>query len=185
MLASVPEDLLLLAECSVTECIFRGDFIIYLYILQLSIILILMEKMTVTLDEVNSEKAIDFFNIYEVELVINFDDLTKKIYVGEFANRVCRFCGKAKPAVSFKKEAHVVPQFLGNRFLLSAQECDICNKLFGDLYENDFANYIGALRPFSFFTPSKNNKNPKYKESLSVGNEKKLGFQFRQVIKRI
>lgn len=132
------------------------------------------KTVTVTLDEVNYSKAIDFLNVYDFEKCIDVGEFTKKTYLGDTINPTCRFCGKTKSDTSFNKLAHTVPQFIGNRFLLSAFECDICNKLFGDLYENSFANYIGAFRPFSFVKPSKNNNKPKFKETVFHQNEEKI-----------
>lgn len=135
---------------------------------------------TVNLDETNHEKAIDFFRVYEYESHITTHNLTSLTYFGNKENRLCRFCGKSKPEVKFKNYAHLISQLLGNRYLLSAFECDTCNKIFGDLYENSLANYLGAYRPFSMVKPSKNNKYPKHKEVISVDNEQKLKLSIQQ-----
>ena len=62
--------------------------------------------------------------------------------VGE---RKCRFCGKSKPEVSFKK-AHAIPKCLGNKSLISMNECDICNKFFASEYEDHLAKWFGPMR---------------------------------------
>ncbi len=62
-------------------------------------------------------------------------------FLGNRDVRVCRFCRKSNPHVSFRKDAHVVPQLLGNRSLMSFYECDACNKKFGDGIENDLGNW--------------------------------------------
>ena len=59
--------------------------------------------------------------------------------------RICRFCKKREPEVSFKNEAHVIPQFLGNKYLIHDIECDSCNLMFSK-YESSFADSIGLLR---------------------------------------
>lgn len=61
----------------------------------------------------------------------------------------CRFCGKTKMQTTFKKAAHVVPEFTGNIHVKSKYECDICNLLFGK-YENDLASFVGLRR---FYLP--------------------------------
>lgn len=50
----------------------------------------------------------------------------------------CRFCGRSKPAVTFSKDAHVVPAFVGNKVLFSRYECDDCNSRFSE-FEDDLA----------------------------------------------
>lgn len=60
--------------------------------------------------------------------------------------RVCRFCGQTTPAVTFNKEAHVVPQLLANRSLLSVYECDVCNEKFGVGIEHDLGNWTKPYR---------------------------------------
>ncbi|WP_149498655.1 HNH endonuclease [Roseiconus lacunae] len=47
-------------------------------------------------------------------------------------NRLCRFCGRGRPEVQFRKLAHAVSDFLGNRSIISMNECDECNVFFGD-----------------------------------------------------
>lgn len=53
--------------------------------------------------------------------------------------RKCRFCNKY--ANSYKKKAHAVPELLGNKNLISMNECDECNEFFCH-YENDLANFL-------------------------------------------
>ena len=71
-----------------------------------------------------------------------------KQFIGSKVDRCCRFCGRDKTRTTFKKQAHVIPQAIGNRTLLSYDECDICNAQGGKL-EDDFAKYLSILRPFA------------------------------------
>lgn len=72
-----------------------------------------------------------------------------KHYIGDKTNRVCRYCGKSKPEVYFKLEAHAIPEFTGNKSLIAFDECDTCNKLFSRVIEDHFGKYLGALRTLS------------------------------------
>lgn len=58
--------------------------------------------------------------------------------------RICRFCNKKSPDVFFENEAHLFPEFLGNKFSVSDFECDVCNKKFGKL-EKQLSNFIGPF----------------------------------------
>lgn len=71
---------------------------------------------------------------------------SEKEYLGEPGTWVCRFCKKSKPEVTFRKVAHVVPQLLGNKTLMSLYECDDCNKAFGEGIENDLGNWTKPIR---------------------------------------
>ncbi len=62
-------------------------------------------------------------------------------YLGNAEPRVCRFCGKREPDVSFIKIAHVIPESTGNHFLASYYECDSCNGKFGRQLESEYANF--------------------------------------------
>lgn len=67
-------------------------------------------------------------------------------FLGDQANRVCRFCNQSSPNVTFKRDAHVVPQLLGNKTLMSFYECDDCNDAFGSGIENDLGNWTKPVR---------------------------------------
>jgi hypothetical protein len=65
--------------------------------------------------------------------------------------QVCRFCHRKAPVVTFKKKAHAAPELLGNKTLVSKNECDECNDMFNVRYEQDlgvwsaFARSIGRI----------------------------------------
>lgn len=46
---------------------------------------------------------------------------------------ICRFCGRSKAdGATFESRAHIVPEALGNRTMVSHSECDTCNAYFAD-----------------------------------------------------
>jgi Protein of unknown function (DUF2934)/HNH endonuclease len=53
--------------------------------------------------------------------------------------RTCRYCGKGRPDVTFGQVAHAIPEFLGNRSVLSWDECDACNQFFSETAEDNLA----------------------------------------------
>lgn len=67
-------------------------------------------------------------------------------YLGDRSNRVCRYCSRSRPAVTFKKVAHAFPEQIGNKALLDAWECDACNEHFSKAVEDDFAKWSQPLR---------------------------------------
>ena len=73
----------------------------------------------------------------------------RKTVLGDAANKVCRFCRRRTPDVSFNKIAHTIPESLGNKILFSAYECDSCNQSFGSGIENDFGNWSKPMRTFA------------------------------------
>ena len=70
----------------------------------------------------------------------------KKIILGKRDCQVCRFCGQGGPLVTFKSEAHAIPECLGNKSLFTAYECDTCNQKFGQGIENDFGIWSKPMR---------------------------------------
>lgn len=70
-----------------------------------------------------------------------------RIYLGEPGR--CRYCHKEKPEVSFSEEAHAIPHLLGNNEIFSYDECNSCNKFFGDGYDDDLSKYLGGRRSLS------------------------------------
>lgn len=64
-----------------------------------------------------------------------------KIHLGDKKQKTCRFCGKKHPEVKFKMITHAIPEFTGNKTLISEYECDICNGLFSKM-ETQMSNYM-------------------------------------------
>ena len=118
-------------------------------------------SLTLKLDELNRDRAQHFLSIYDFETIIGDSD--KKFSLGVKDPRICRFCKKTDKEVTFKTDAHVMPQFMGNRNLLSYFECDECNSLFS-LYEDSFANFFGISRTFAQIK-RQSRKVPKYKDN--------------------
>ena len=61
-------------------------------------------------------------------------------------HRRCRFCGRGKPVVRFRKLAHAVSDFLGNQSIISMNECDECNTFFGEGCEDHLSKVTMLLR---------------------------------------
>lgn len=64
-----------------------------------------------------------------------------RILLGE--KGICRYCGGRNPK-TFRKIAHAIPEALGNKWIISADECDVCNDAFS-LYEDALANSVSPL----------------------------------------
>jgi hypothetical protein len=71
---------------------------------------------------------------------------TRKIYIWKATPQHCRFCRLQAPAVMFRNDAHTFPELIGNRFLLSCDECDTCNKLFSETIEDNYAKFTTLQR---------------------------------------
>jgi len=96
------------------------------------------------------EKQIKYFKTnYEIIRDIHTFPDGDKIHIGSPANRKCRYCGKDTDAVPFKKLAHAIPEFIGNKRVIANDECDICNDHFSMLVEDHFAKFMGASRTIS------------------------------------
>ena len=63
--------------------------------------------------------------------------------------RICRFCGKGSPDTTFKNTAHAVPEFLGNRIIISLNECDSCNASLATNYEDHLSKWSLSARALS------------------------------------
>lgn len=110
--------------------------------------------------ENEKRQADKFFSAYELELEQN----CVAVKTGSFKDRkdrMCRFCHKKSPFVSFHKDAHVISELLGNKTYISDFECDDCNSKFGR-YENELANYLGIVRTVQSV---KGKKVPKFKSA--------------------
>lgn len=95
------------------------------------------------------QKQMENINFYEENYDIIgqwFVQPGNKIVLGDMQNRICRFCGKQPPEVTFRKVAHAIPELLGNKSIESTYECDTCNHEFGAGIENDLGNWSKPMR---------------------------------------
>ncbi|MEK4735135.1 MULTISPECIES: HNH endonuclease [Bacillus] len=97
----------------------------------------------------DAKKHIEFYmenyNITTYKLKTENIRNEDKEFIGGKNKRKCRFCGKEKGKTTFRKIAHAIPELLGNKVLISYEECDECNKIFSKL-ENELANYLSFER---------------------------------------
>lgn len=124
--------------------------------------------MTANIQYVLGEKGKDVLPTYYIENNLLHAGHEKKVFLGERGKKMCRFCLRDASATTFKKEAHLIPEFTGNNILFSYFECDECNVLFSR-YETAFANYFGIHHTFARLVGK--NKVPQYnskKEKFSV-----------------
>mgnify|MGYP003953006305 CR=1 FL=1 len=74
-----------------------------------------------------------------------------RTFIGESnkINRICRFCSRSlDEGASFSHRAHAIPESLGNKSLFVNEECDDCNKFFGDNIEPALIEYLDIPRVF-------------------------------------
>ncbi|WP_448684028.1 HNH endonuclease [Enterobacter hormaechei] len=114
----------------------------------------------------------EWLNCYDILFAC---ELTHEKFINNKGS--CRFCKKSEPQTSFTKLSHVVPEFLGNKYLFSLDECDTCNQEFGNTIETDLANFIGIHRTLTALhgkngVPKKHFQ--KEKEKIYVGKNKIL-----------
>jgi hypothetical protein len=106
---------------------------------------------TLTQDEIDIENA--FKEIYNVQIVhTTYVPDKRELHLKDENQRTCRFCKKTAGDVTFEKDAHRFPKFLGNQYLLWDEECDACNALFGN-YEEHLSYYLGLDRTLSDIRP--------------------------------
>lgn len=56
---------------------------------------------------------------------------------------------KKVPRSYIQKKAHAIPESIGNKEFVLKNECDTCNKFFGDKLEDNFSKYLGLGRTLS------------------------------------
>lgn len=85
-------------------------------------------------------------SVYDIK---SYGDFTKE-WIGEpdKEKRVCRYCHRSMPEVTFKKVAHTISEALGNKCIKTNDECDECNQFFGDTIEQDFLSIFDIPRLF-------------------------------------
>lgn len=81
---------------------------------------------------------------------LHFEQEKRQVRIGESekSKRRCRFCGEMMPAVSFAKDAHAISEGLGNKSIITNDECDRCNEDLGREIEQDLMTYLSPMRIF-------------------------------------
>jgi len=91
------------------------------------------------------EQEFDYFaERYSVTSIL-INKTSEKLHIGNPLQRVCRYCKRGPSETTFKKVAHTIPHMTGNRWLISLDECDGCNKIFS-VHEDHFGKYSLPLR---------------------------------------
>ena len=80
----------------------------------------------------------NFFTYIDTKDKINYTTSTK--------DRSCRFCKKKFSKKEFSKKAHAIPELLGNKNIISKDECDECNEFFGKKLEDSLSKFLGLER---------------------------------------
>lgn len=82
--------------------------------------------------------------------LIHFEQDRRQVRVGEPEKdkRKCRYCGEMMPTVSFAKDAHTISEGLGNKSIITNDECDRCNEDLGREIEQDLMTYLSPMRTF-------------------------------------
>jgi hypothetical protein len=97
----------------------------------------------------STQERLHFLDANYSDLISFHLDEAKKTFLGDKANKKCRYCNKTIKDVTFRNDDHAIPEFIGNRTLYSHYECDICNSKFSRLLESHMANYMNFLHTFS------------------------------------
>lgn len=89
-------------------------------------------------------------------------------------DRVCRFCNRSMPDVSFAHKSHAITEALGNKSLICREECDECNERFSRTIEPHITNMHSFLLSF-YCVKGKNGvkkvKGRNFKLSIDKSNE--------------
>lgn len=88
--------------------------------------------------------------------VMSFGD--KEVYTGSdvLSTCVCRFCGKKYPEVRFKKRnAHAIPESLGNKLVFCNDECQNCNATLSPI-DKELTEYLKYRRSENKIVNKKN-----------------------------
>lgn len=109
-----------------------------------------------------------------------FSPPRKKMYgEGDKQKRTCKYCGKTvATGAKFNEEAHAISEALGNKILISAEECDECNAKFASTIEKDMLNFVQIYRVLY----GKKGKNGipklKFENGITLGYENGHAFIF-------
>ncbi|RYI28288.1 hypothetical protein EVU96_13995 [Bacillus infantis] len=119
----------------------------------------------------------DNYKIYTRKLKTDNIENKDKQFIGEKNRRKCRFCGKEKGETTFRKLAHAIPELVGNKVLISFEECDECNEIFSKL-ESELANYLSFDRSTMGIRGKSGIPTYKNKSGLRIEHDKEKSNRF-------
>lgn len=116
-----------------------------------------------------------FDNHYSLVNAVRFPthEPQSKRLIGTRDPRRCSLCDATPGTKKFKTEAHVLPESLGSRWLITYDECDDCNGRFGRELENELAAMLSPERVLAR-TPTKRGPSAKLKiwdQASSIGGQ--------------
>jgi hypothetical protein len=103
----------------------------------------------------------------------------EKIGEPKKTKRVCRFCSRTMPKVSFESKAHALSEALGNKKVVLFDECDECNERFGEGIETSLINYLAPFRTFHGLKGNGGVKSMKGRNYTVVPNDKGAEVELR------
>lgn len=74
-----------------------------------------------------------------IPVMSNIEFLDKQTLAIDDENNICRFCGRTNKEVKFSNKCHAIPEFLGNKAIITKNECNECNHKYADLLEDSLS----------------------------------------------
>lgn len=103
----------------------------------------LNDKLTKPMGDFNSLFS-ELIKKYEIKV---YTPKRKTLYGEKDKNkRVCKYCERNITQTSFDEEAHAISEAIGNKTLISTEECDECNHRFAATIEKDLFDYLKLYR---------------------------------------
>lgn len=78
-------------------------------------------------------------------LAYGYDGIKVVVGEGNKQKRICRFCGRTVPEVTYNSVAHAISEGLGNKLLFCNEECDGCNNNLSKV-EHNLMHYLDVRR---------------------------------------
>jgi len=91
----------------------------------------------------------DFLTAFRLKGHVRFvtnEPRSKEVWGSGVSPVRCAICAGSEPRVSFSTDAHLLPACTGNRFLMTAHECDDCNLDGGKETENELGAFLAPLK---------------------------------------
>jgi hypothetical protein len=89
-----------------------------------------------------NDKFEDIFKLKcQMQIKLNDQKGPKPPIKNSIDNKCC-FCGVENNGRNFSNRAHIIPASFGNKTYFSKDECNNCNKKFGQEYESELSEYF-------------------------------------------